>query len=357
MPRKQQGPPPNVLEGDETEALTPEEQAATEAEASAPVEAAPPAEEPQQQQPPAEAKPEEKLTEREGFPEETTPAQKRIQALIEERDRARQERAELQERWARMDERKRVMEEAGRQAQEEAARREQAAQRPDPDVDPVGARLWDQEQRLVQMEQARAEEQRQYQTWVQGQQQQAEQQRIQYEVENWRANQEAMFKQTTPDYGTAVDYLHAKRLEHWQMMGNNADEAEKMWLRERFAYVAQTKFNQDRGYPTKNFGEVVYKLAQDLGYRGNGNPVPNGTANPQAQRVEQIKAAQQRQGLGGKTSPASGTDEIQSIGAMTLDQFSVWLDRNFPDGEDLLALQQADPQKYAAIERRMKDLG
>jgi hypothetical protein len=323
-------PMPDFFDADETEQLTPEERAAYEAE-----------DEPSVEQPPESE-------------QRSAISQKRIQALTEERDRERQEKLDLQERWARLDERKRVDEERAQarrdlmaRLESETAARVEAANRPDPNYDAQGARLWDNERRLEQIEQERAQERQAYQAWQQQTAQYQQQQRIAYDVENWRTSQEAVTKTAHPDYADAVEFLHNKRVEHWQMMGNNPQEAEDMWKRERFAYMAQTKYNQDRGMPTRNFGDIVYELATQVGYRP-GAVYTSQPTRPASQSAQHQQPAR-------KSAPA-GID-ANRVRLMSVDQFSDFLDRVAPDGDDLLRLQKTSPALYAAISQRMQALG
>jgi hypothetical protein len=323
-------PMPDFFDTDETEQLSPEEQAAYAAEDESPAEQARESE------------------------QRSVVSQKRIQALTEERDRERQEKLDVQERWARLDERKRVDEERAQarrdlmaRLESETAARVEAADRPDPNYDAQGARLWDNERRLEQIEQERAQERQAYQAWQQQTAQYQQQQAISYEIENWRTSQEAVAKAAHPDYGDAVEYLHKKRVEHWQMMGNPPQEAENMWLRERFAYMAQTKYNQDRGMPARNFGDIVYQLATQVGYR------PGAVYTPQWRQPTGQPAQHQQPAR----KPAPARIDVNRVRSMSIDEFSSFLDRVAPDGDDLLRLQKTSPALYAAISQRMQALG
>lgn len=377
--RKQRSAPmPLSFQQDESEQLTAEEQAALEAEAGAaaevPTEAetpipVPPQEAATTEQAPAEQPPEQAATEG-----KETPAQKRIQGLIDERRRKDEQITKLNEQlaaqqqaWARLDERKKQMEELQAQAQRQAEAAREAAQRPDPDVDPQGARIWDLQQQLAQLAEAQRQRDAQFQQFGQ----QTQQQMAQRDVDMYLTTDYARVRAQKPDLDNAIEHLHQVRVRLNKALGYGDEpiiqngqvvrpSAEQLWNMERQAYVAQARQNG------VSINEFAYEMAKTAGYQGaapaaNGNGGVQPTVQPQVmpsgkERVAQLTQAQKMQGLGGKVAAAE-SDQYANIRSMPAAQFAVWLDQNLPDGEDLLALANDNPTLYKVIEKRMAELG
>lgn len=364
--RKQRSAPmPLSFQQDESEQLTAEEQAALEAEAGAaaavPTEVETQAPAPQEatatEQAPAEQPTEQATTE-----DKETPAQKRIQGLIDERRRKdeqiaklNQQLAEKEQLWARLDERKKQMEELQAQAQRQAEAAREAAQRPDPDVDPQGARIWDLQQQLAQLAEAQKQRDAQFQQFGQ----QTQQQMAQRDLDIYLTTDYTRVRAQKPDLDNAIEHLHQVRVRLNQSLGYAPEQAEQLWNLERQAYVAQARQNG------VSINEFAYEMAKTAGYAPaaavNGNGVQPAVQQPQVmpsgkERVAQLTQAQKMQGLGGKVAAAE-SDQYANIRSMPAAQFAVWLDQNLPDGEDLLALANDNPTLYKVIEKRMAELG
>lgn len=230
-------------------------------------------------------------------------------ALKQEREAAKtlqKELADHREWRARLDERQKFIKEASDRAEAEAKRQKEAAERPDPAVDPVGADLYDTKRQLAQLTQN-------YQTLAQ--QMQQGNQAMQANFDDQRRTQYVTadvqrFAQTTaPDYQQAANYAAQQRMAFWQGLGRTPEDALKIVKAESDVII------NDCMTSGKSVAEVVYGLARQWGYQapqpqnGNGNgaqmQVRQPTANQAAQqRLQQVAAGQRVQGLNGV--PASG---------------------------------------------------
>lgn len=295
--------------------LTEEEKTSLAAEEAGTEAPAQPEPQPQQQAEPAakEAPPPKK--------EKSVPME-RMDALNERLKATEQQLAETQvyrERWARLEERQKQAQEAANAARaaEEAAK--QRAMRPDPDLDPAGARAYDAEQRAIAAEQrVMALEQQWQQTQVQSQAQNAN-----LEMQSWLAFQVPQARATVPDYDTRVDYSRAARTAWWsrtfefpdghQIQLFPLDVAQNITQNEELVLLNRAK---QLGLP---IGMVVNALSDMWGYQQwanqrNGNALPppqqmatNGQARPAApaqllpsgnEKLAQIERGQAVQGLG-----------------------------------------------------------
>lgn len=228
-------------------------------------------------------------------------AEKRIKQLLERENALRQQLAESNERWARLDERRRQVEEA-RQAADNAARQQrEAAQRPDPSIDPVGAELWDTKKALRDLTEWRQQQEQTLQQ-IQGNFQQVQQQNDFY---NWINYEAQNYSRTQPDYYDAARYAAEKRMEWWQELGLPPDHARQMVLNESNLIAAMAR------QTGKSFAPVVYKIAQQWGYQSrNGNGAaakPTSAAASAAGRtLAQVAKGQAMQGL--NRVPAAGNE-------------------------------------------------
>lgn len=194
---------------------------------------------------------------------------------------------ELTERWARLDERRNVLTEAQRAEQQRQAAAEQAAQRPDPMLDPTGAQLWDQSQQIGQLLQT-------VQALQSGQQQLGgtlQQTQEQAEFNGWVDVQARSYSQQDPKYFEKARYAADYRINFWQQMGMTPENARKRVEQESFLIAAEAKTNG------VNFAPIVAKLAESWGYQ-DGAPAQNGNGHANANRLQQVQAGQRVQGLG-----------------------------------------------------------
>lgn len=350
-----------VLGANDPDAMTPEEEAAAAAESQGQDVPEPPE---QPTEPTPEPQPEGAAAPEPDKPAKPKPpkgsAQERIQELVAQRDLEREKNAGLaeeltkqREAWARLDSRRQTIEDLQKQAQQQAEAQRQAAQRPDPEVDPVGAKLWDIEKQNAELRQTVTQFQQNFQGTVQ-QQQQAQAMAM---LDNW-VNQDVMrFQSAHPDYAQARDYLMGVRMNHYRMMGYNDQGAAQMWDAERRAYEVQAAQNG------RSIAEIAYNMAQSVGYKGsqpaNGNAAPQPSANggtvPNGkERVQQIQQAQRMQGLGGK-EPAGESEDYAALNTMTAQQFSEYLDKIGDEG--LLELPKTNPKLHQAILAKFEQLG
>ncbi|MBA0088417.1 MAG: hypothetical protein HRJ53_25810, partial [Acidobacteria bacterium Pan2503] len=114
---------------------------------------------------------------------------------------------EYRERWARLEERQKQAAEAQAAARAAVEAAERAKARPDPELDPSGARSWDAEQRAIRAEQQVAWMSQQLGQFAQGQQVQ----NANYDMQNWLAFQVPQARMRFPDYDTRVDFARAAR--------------------------------------------------------------------------------------------------------------------------------------------------
>ncbi len=224
----------------------------------------------------------------------------RLTETAAERDHARQEAqqamreaADLREKWARLEERQKLANDAQTRAQQAAAAAERAAQRPDPDVDPAGARAWDAEQRAIAAEQRVGQletfvntRSTELQGWTQQQQMAGYVQQI--------ANSG---RSRLPDWDARVDYARAERSKFWMNLGHNEENARKIVQQEEMAIVTTA---------AQTGADLVTSIANmttQWGYKPtNGNARVNGNGNA---KLDQIAAGQRVQGQGRTQSAES----------------------------------------------------
>jgi len=261
------------------------------------------------------------------------------------------ERNQLRESWARLDERRQLAQQLESQAQQTAEAARVAATRPDPDVDPQGARIWDLEQKLTQTMQAIPQLQQNFQQTAQTfQQQQAQLQMQQYENMDVQRAVAAH-----PDYMSALGHLKEVRVGLNMKLGYSREQAEQLWNVETRAYVAQAMQNGTSAT------EYAYEMAKLTGYQGsqiNGNGTaaaqPTNGAPNGAQRITQLQNGQKVQGLGGKI-PATESDPNSNIKSMNAQQFAEWMGQ-YSD-EEFLALLNTNAALRTAVNQKFVELG
>ena|SRR5215472_1510449 len=280
------------------------------------------AEETGEQVEPAEEEPSEQAPEQEAQPKapkkhEETVSYDRFEELNERMRLAEQRAAEAEtyrERWARLEERQKQAYEAQQRIAQAEAQQRYAQQRPDPELDPGGARAWDAEQRAIRAEQGLAQMQQQ----LQHMNQQNIAQNQNNEMQNWLAFQVPQARQRFQDYDTRVDYARAARAAWWasvfqlpdgrQVQLFTPDVAREITAREELILLQRAK---ELGIPV---ADAVVRLSDTWGYRqwAAGQGQANGQANGQVrqpqvlpsgnQRLEQLQRGQAVRGLGRVTS-------------------------------------------------------
>jgi hypothetical protein len=289
---------------------------------------------------PATAKPTEATPAKPKTESETVPIS-RLNEVISERNK-------LREDWARLDERRKLADQITKQAEDTAAAARLQAQRPDPDVDPQGAALFDMRQEVAALKAQVPQLQQNYQQTTQ----QLAIDREQQQLNQWVNNDVARVTAAHPDYAAARDYLAQKRVGHYMAMGHDQNAAIQLFNLERAAYERQCATNGT------SIAELAYKFAQDLGYQspqanGNGHTQANGAPNGQA-RIAQLKNGQAMQGLGGKV-PSGESDPNANIAAMNAAQLAEHLATMTE--EEWTAKMNADPKYRAAMNQKFAELG
>jgi hypothetical protein len=342
---------------EEDVALTPEEQAELQAEETEQPQAEPAAPEQPAEQPPKGKKKTEESVPYERFDQ----INQQLKQLQEENTR----NAEYRERWARLEERQKQAVEAQAQAQQLAEQAKLQAERPDPNLDPTGARAWDAEQRAL-----RAEQQiQQLSAYVQQNAQQSQAQNATYEMQNWLAFQVPQARSNIPDYDTRVDYSRWARTAWWARVFDMPDgrkvqlfppeQAQNITQNEEMVLLARAK---QLGIP---IGMVVSALSDSWGYQqwlteqqqrnGNG-AAPRQAAQPQVmpsanERLDQIQKGQAVQGLGRVQS--GERNAALAWQTMSNSEFKAFVG-NMPEDQYLIMIQ--DPRFGKQFEKRVGDI-
>ncbi|HKD45406.1 MAG TPA: hypothetical protein VKD24_07085 [Candidatus Angelobacter sp.] len=347
-------------------ALTQEEQAALQAEETEqPVESEPqPQEEPSQQG----LKPIEggKKGQR---PSEAVPFD-RFEAVSTQLRNAEAQLAqanEYRERWARLEERQKQAQEASEMARQAEALARAQRERPDPTIDPVGARAYDAEQRAIRAEQGLGQVQQQLQ-WLN---QQGQQNQVTNDMQNWLAFQVPQGRQRYQDYDTRVDYARAVRYGLWNSTFQTPDGREVQFFppdvareitaREEFLILQRCK---DLGIPV---ADVVARFSDMWGYQGwlqqaqaqqaqNGNGAVQQAAPAQVlpsgnQRLQQIERGQAVRGLGRVQS--GETNQANAWQTMSNAEFKAFVG-NMSEDQYLTMIQ--DPRIGKMFEKRVGDI-
>jgi hypothetical protein len=294
--------------------LTQEEQAQLEAQETGEPEVQPtPAPEAEPELPkvgqvPAQAKPAKK--------HEETVAYDRFEQLNERLKQTEQRLVETEtyrERWARLEERQRQAQEAAQRMAEAEAQAKLAKLRPDPELDPQGARIWDNEQRALRAEQRVVQLEQQFQQLnAQGQVRDAN-----FEMQNWLAFQVPQARSRFQDYDTRVDYARAARAAWWsssfqlpdgrQVQLFSPEMARDITAREELVLLQRAK---ELGIPV---ADAVVRLSDTWGYpqwlaqqqqavapqNGQARQAASAQLLPSgAERLQQIQRGQAVQGMG-----------------------------------------------------------
>ncbi len=239
----------------------------------------------------------------------------RAKKVEQELDAERKSNAEVRERWARIEERQNMAREAQQNAERARLVAENAAKRPDPDLDSAGARAWDAEQRAMSAEYQVRVLQQQFQNG----QQQIGQQITQNATEAYLNTDIARAQQLHPDYFDAYNHLEAMRIHQHQALGWSEADARQLWNLEAAGHIEAAR-RQGR-----SITDFVYSTAKELGYqpKTNGQVRQAGSPASGGQRLAQIEAGQRVQGLGRVQSAES--DARQDWQAMDEKQFATYI--------------------------------
>lgn len=321
MPKAKAAPNFNPMLEDGGDALTDEEKAAQAAEESgaAAAPASEDGEQPEGGEQQAAEQPETAEGKGKGKKPSTIPYD-RFQEVVEERNQTRlkleqieRENNQSREQWARLQERQKLADEAQNRAAQAAQAAERAKLRPDPDVDPSGARAWDAEQRAIAAEQRVGQLENfvntrstELQGWTQQQQMAGYVQQA--------ANRGRM---QHADWDARVDFARAERTKFWMSVGHNEEAARKIVTNEEMALVTSA------AQTGADLVAAVATMTTQWGYRPptNGGTRTNGTNG--SAKLDQIAAGQRAQGLG-RTQSADSPSQKQWQ-AMDSQEFAVFI--------------------------------
>lgn len=273
-------------------------------------------------QPQQQAAPGEQTQQTETPPSETAPATEpakpaaehepavpyeRFKQLSDNYKSAERELNELREYRARLDERQKMLKEANDAAEQAAARQRQAAERPDPALDPVGAELYDLKQAREQDRATIQQLQSGLNNFAGNYQTEQEQGRF----NSWVDNEARSYHATDPAYFDAAKYAADKRINFWKAIGPNAPEGAAQKLVEAESLMIARWAQQYGG----KFAPAIATLAREWGYAAPAQSQPQTqprVAQPQVaqqqQRLQQVAAGQRVQGL--NAVPASGQEGV-----------------------------------------------
>ena len=285
---------------------------------------------------------------------------RRIEQNRKERmDRAREaaERAQIQEQLRLLRE-ENLRYKTRAELEDEARKRlddlKKQSERPDPDTDPYGYRLWSQEQTIAELN-----------SWKQKREQEELQARQQREAAETQQRQEAEivqylqrdaqeFMQEHPDYVDAAAFVRKPLEIMLRGTGNDDNTINTIIYRYNLGLGASSIQHN------ASAAEQVYKAAMELGYKprvatpvqalqnGNGQTPPSPqTAQTAAQKIERAAKGQALQGLGGKTP--SQRDESEDIAQMNEEALAELSDDEF------LRLKQ-DPRLARVLNKKVESI-
>lgn len=283
-------------------------------------------------------------------------------ALKEQNDKYERELAELRAEAAARKAREKIDEEA----QERVRQAREEAERPDPEVDPFGAKMWDLEQKQKKLDEFFAAQDKQKQ-----EEEALREQRTALETElksldSFLLEDVTAFKAEHPDYDHAAQKVIAAQRKVFQNAGYTEDEAGAMTANMLLQMARKAKVQG------KSVAESVYNVAvEDLGYTAKGvsassnegenrateNETPpeqpekptvaKVTADAKA-KIAALKKAQQVQGLGGQTpNQRTRTEDVSQLSPEEIANMS---------DEDFLMMKQ-DPKTRHLLNSRMEELG
>jgi hypothetical protein len=220
----------------------------------------------------------------------------RFRDLYSENKQKERELAEIRERWARLEERQALAREAQTRFEQQKAIEEQKArlpERPDHNVDPYGAQLWDRDRKIEtlqnRLEQVVAGLGQTNQQVVQSSQMQ--------DFNLWLTNDIANYRGRQVDYDQAAQHARNARIGFWQSVGLPSEQAEAVVNNEALAIAYAARQNG------KSAAQAYYDAAKVMGYQGaaqngNGAVAAAAPAPPSAQeKMAQLRKGQSAQGL------------------------------------------------------------
>lgn len=267
----------------------------------------------------------------------------RLRADNAERDRQIADLRAEQERW-------RARQELEREAQERVRRMQHEASRPDPEVDPVGAQMWDMQNQLRQQNEFIQAVQRERQAQQQYMNEQQQTHQMLQEVDRFVDADLKAYRAANPEfnYDEASLFVQKKIVDMWMSTGLTEQQALAVTANQFAAIARSAQMNNQSACAT------VAQLSRDLGYQqsnGNGRqpaPAANGTQESAAQKITRVNKAQKMQGLGGKT-PAERT-VAEDIGLISSEQLAEMSDDQYLE-------LKSNPQTARMLEKRLEELG
>ena len=308
---------------DDSDLLSPEEQAALDAEQTGEPEPEPeglPAKARPQQPAPQQADAEQKPTPKGA---EDTPYS-RVKELSKKNKELEEALQSERLRLARLDERAQVAREAEERARQQPQKPVEVPSklgaRPDAAIDPIGADLYD----VRRENEILAYRLEQNERGVGQTAQQVEQTRQQQEFANWVNNDASTYRAQHPDYDAATAHAYAWRVKHWQQrLGLPEQNARAIVDQEA---VATAQIARQNG---KSAAQAFYELAQETGYNSMTVPATatvDGVKRPEVEvagqgareRMEQVRKGQKFQGLGRVPSESPANIDWSNMDAQTL---------------------------------------
>lgn len=306
----------------------------------------PPAEEPQPQQPPPaepepqpQQQPEPELVQldRRALDEERRSRRELQKELAEERRKAAVHQATLEERL-------RLLTEASQQHLNDLRQQQapKAEEMPPPDfaTDPAGF-IQHGFRSLQQAIQQQNERINRVETGTTNLSQHQQYQAQQLDLINWGARQEQEFAREHPDYPEAIAHLRQARERMVRLMGTNDQAEVEQDVLAQVQSLAQ--MSRQRGM---QFGEVLYQLAQEHGYRPRQMQQAAGNGNGQVQRDPGDTAAERllrgrdmATTIGASGAAPRGEPGPQHIANMSPDEFR----------EHLVKVRKQGPQALRAL--------
>jgi hypothetical protein len=232
----------------------------------------------------------------------------RFAEVNEEKNKYKAEASEMREKWARLEERQRLLQESRQAAEAQRQAANQAAQRPDPASDPIGAELYDTKQTLAQQAQALQVMQQEFQQRTQGLQQNQDE----AQFNNYVQNQVQAYSAQDPNYIAKATHAANWRIGFWQEMGLPPEVAKDIVQKES---VLVAKIAQQYGV---NFAPIIAGLGERLGWQApqqaqqpqNGQLQPAPQTQQNAALLNQVRKGQRVQGMG--NIPGSGAEGATS---------------------------------------------
>lgn len=184
----------------------------------------------------------------------------------------------------------------------EAQRAQPQAQRPtdnlppDPEIDPIGAIKWQNDQ-IVSQQRTQAER-------AQAEQEAQRQQANVDRVANWGREQENDFRLDNPDYDQAAQHFAQARVKELADEGYPRDQLERVLLNELLGLTQRAQ--QQNANPA----EWLYKLAQNRGYKRGE---PKQSARDDLQRVANGQAQNRSLSSSGGRPVGGGELTIEAV--------------------------------------------